>query len=255
MVQTPIPPLDYAGAILQWTILGNLSTNGQGYALNADYENEMPMVIAYAEGRCYRELTLLGTRAQDSSLSFTGNTRSLNLQSATQIILVPEGLAVITPVGSIPALGTRTQFVAASLDVIDSIWQTESQTVDPLTYQGDLYWAMKDPYTIVTAPTMDDTYPAEVTGLFQPAPLSVTNTTTYLSLTYPDVFIAAGMIYVSAMVRNFGAQADKPQMAVTWEDQFKLLALSAMLQEQRLRGAGAGWSPNNPTPIATPPRR
>ena len=96
--------------------------------LPADFQTMMPRFVEYGEGRIYRDCVFLATRTQDSSLSFTGNTRSLNLNNMTTVVIVPEGLAAILPQSDQPAAGTRWQFQKASLDVIDSVWPDESTT-------------------------------------------------------------------------------------------------------------------------------
>jgi hypothetical protein len=225
--------------------------------LPIDFQTMMPRFVEGGECLIYRDLVLLATRAQDASLTFTGATRSLNLSAASVIIIVPEGLSLIYPAGATPSAGTRIQFDAASLDTIDSIWQQESVTVNPTSNYADSmgrYWAMRDNQTMVVAPTPDSTYAAEITGLFQPAPISATNPTTYVSLTYPDLLLAACMITVAGYLRDYGQQADDPKLAQSWQQQYDMRKANAMTQEQRLRSQGAGWSPNLPTPLAQPPR-
>lgn len=246
--------MDYTDITQAWTILASQASASSGYQLPTDFSNILPDAIAYAEGRIYREMTFLATRAQDSSLTFSGNTRSLDLTAMTTIIVVPEGLSIITPKGAIPAAGRRVPVLEASLDWIDIMWPVESDTADPLTKLDEWCWAMKDATTIVVGPTPNDTFGAEITGLFQPTPLSTTNPTTYLTLVYPAFFICAGMIFITGYMRNFGAQADNPQMANSWETQYQKLAVSTRLEEERRRGQGTGWSNQQATPLATPAR-
>lgn len=246
--------MDYSDIVQTWVILASQAAAASGYVPPTDFTNILPSAISYAEGRIYREMTFLATRAQDASLTFSGNTRSLNLTGMTTIIVVPEGLSIITPISTIPASGRRVPVLEASLDWIDLMWPVEGDTADPLTKLTGWCWAMKDADTIVVAPTPDDTFTAEITGLFQPLAMSATNTSTYLSLVYPALLIAAGMIYITGYMRNFGAQQDNPAMAASWETQYGKLAMSARLEEERRRGQGVGWSQNAPTPLATPPR-
>lgn len=246
----------YADMIQSLTILARQAASTTNYVPSSpDFMNIIPNAIDYAEDRIYREMTFLATRAQDSSLTFSGNSRSLNLSQATTVIIVPEGLSIITPVGAIPALGTRLPFLQTSLDVIDMTWPTESLTVDPSTVQMvERRWALLDAFTVVVCPTPNLAYGVEITGLFRPLEISAANPTTYISTWYPDLMIAACMIFISGYMRNFGAQADNPQMATSWEAQYKTLSASAGLEEQRRRGQGQGWSNNAPTPLATPAR-
>lgn len=229
-------------------ILTSRASAANGYVAPTDFVNILPRAIEYAENRINREIVFLADRAQNTSLAFTGTTRELDLSTASVVISVPEGLAAVT------AGGVRIPFYEASLDVIDLFFPNPALAVDIATYVGDLYWAMKDATTIVVGPTPNAALTAEVTGIFVPARLSSTNPNTYISDQYPDLMEAASMIYLSGYVRNFGAQADTPKMAQSWEEQYKQLAASATTEEQRRRGQGAGWTNQMPTPIAQPQR-
>lgn len=231
-------------------ILTSRASAANNYAPPTDFVNILPRALEYGQNRIFREMTFLATRAEDSSLTFSGNTRSLTLSAATTIILVPEGLSILTPIGAVPPLGRRVGTTQGSLDLIDVFFPDESQTADPTNKSILFYWAMKDADTIVVGPTPNDTFGAAITGLFQPAGISATNQTTYVSLVYPELLEAACMIYLSGYLRNFGAQSDTPQMAQSWETQYKTLAADARAEEERRRGAGQGWSQNTPTPLA-----
>lgn len=246
--------MNYTAYVQQLSILAEQAI-APAYSLTdvPDFSNTIPSVINYAEGRIYRECVFLATRTQDHSLNFTAGNRSLSFASISPSIIVPEGLAMITPVSTAPAAGVRQPFDIASLDLIDIYWPQESITVDPSTVSYR-YWALKDATTIIVGPTPDKNYTAEITGLFQPVPLSQANSSTYLSATYPDLFLAASMIFLSAFLRDFGAQSDDPQSAQSWETQYGKLVGSVGLEEQRRRSQGNGWSPNTSTPLAKPPR-
>ena len=108
---------------------------------------------------------------------------------------------------------------------------------------------------LVFSPTTDKAYTAIIFGTFQVTPLSSGNPSTYLSNIYPDLLQAACMVFLTgALTRNFGAQADDPKMAVAWEEQYKSLLEGAVLQEQRRRMQGVGWSQYAPAPVAKPDR-
>lgn len=248
----------YGNFVEQITILAEASTADVDYSLaNApDFENLIPAFIAYAEGRIYRDCVFLATRTQNYSLKMTAGSRTLAFAAITPTLINPEGFALITPVTATnPQNGTRNAFDEAALDVIDNIWPQESVTMNPSALQpGQGKWAMKDNQTIVVAPTPDDIYTAEITGLFQPAPLSATNTDTYVTNVYPDLMLAAGMISVSGFLRDYGAQSEDPKTGNSWETQYQVLLKGVAPEEQRRRGEGTGWSQNTATPMATPAR-
>lgn len=244
---------DYTQLVQTLSLLATQASTASGFVLPADFLVILPNAIAFADNRMYREFTFLAARTQDASLTFSGTTRSLSLQNMTTIVIVPEGLSLIAPVGAIPALGIRYPFEAAELGVIDIFWPQESLAIDPRT-TSNRYWALRDQQTMVVGPTPDAAYSAEITGLFQPAPISATNPTTYLYTVYPTAYQAACMIYITGWMRNFGAQSDNPKIAVSWEDIYTKEAASIKAEEDRRRIAGTGWSPYLPTPLATPPR-
>jgi len=58
-----------------------------------------------------------------------------------------------------------------------------------------------------------------------------------LSVYYPELLIAACMVYGSGYQRDFGAQADDPAKAVSWEAQYAALRQGVMEQVARMAGA------------------
>jgi hypothetical protein len=103
---------------------------------------------------------------------------------------------------------------------------------------------MRDAFVMVISPTPDNAYTAEITGLFQPTPISEENPTTYLSTYYPDLLEVAILIFLAgALQRNFGAQSDDPRQAQAWEGQYQILVAGAKSEEMRRRGL----SPDMPT--------
>lgn len=233
--------MSYTYATLQdATLQALVKAQPPTYTPPADFATLFPRAIEYAEGRIYRDLVLLATRTQNTTLATTAGSRVLDLSVMTPLpVIVPEGLALIVPTStSNPALGTRVPYDMASLDMIDLVWPTEATTLTPsITDWMPRLWAMRDNATIVYCPTADAVYTAEITGLFQPAPLSVSNTTTYLSLTYPDLMFIATMIFlVGPLLHNWGAQSGDPGQAVSYEQQYGVLKASAEYEEKRRRG-------------------
>lgn len=212
---------------------------------STDFTNILPAAIQDAEGRIYREMDFLATRTTDSSTTFTPGSRELLLPAS---ILVVQGVAAITPAGVVPALGQRNTLEPVSLDFIDVTWPNEALTDIPL------YVAMKDAATIIVAPTPAAAYKADITGIFRPAPISISNPTTYISATYGDLMVAATMIFLAGWQRDFGGQADDPKLAMSWEGHYQSLKTSVYEEEQRRKFSSTGWSPFSQTPLAMPPR-
>ena len=107
---------------------------------------------------------------------------------------------------------------------------------------------------MIVGPTPNSGYTVRLTGTVRSAPLSATNTTTFISTYLPDLFIFASMIYISAYQRNFGRLNDDPAMAQTYESQYQALKASALIEENRKKFEAAAWTSYSPAPAASPTR-
>ncbi len=205
---------------------------------NADFLSNLPSAIDYAEQRLYRELNLLGTIVRDSSANASANNRDFTLPTSLGRFVVVNGINIVTPAGSTVSNGTRKGLVQTSRDYIDFTWP--SNTAASSTTTPD-YFAMITDQTVIFGSPPGDTFNVEIVGTIRPTPLSVSNTSTYLSLYLPDLFLAASMIFVEGYKNNFGAQADNPQAAQSWENQYDLLFKSANTEETRKRWGMGKW--------------
>lgn len=202
-------------------------------------------IIDDAEQRIYRELDLLTTIIRDSSSTLTANSRNFTFP---QHFVVSESINVYTPSGTTTS---RKQLVPVTREWMDAVWGNEISTATPSVPQ---YYAMITDQTIIVGPPPDAGYTMEVVGTIRPTPLSSTNTTTYLTLYLPDLFLAASMVFGSAYQLNFNTMGDNPQQASGWEDHYQKLLASANIEENRKKYAAQAWTPKQPTPVATPPR-
>jgi hypothetical protein len=231
------------GEIQQFCYIA-LSQGQSPYAVQPpDFAAQFPLASSYAEGRMYRDLVLLATRTQDTSLVTAAGSRTLNLLTmAPNVVVVPEGFGLIYPAGATSqALGTVIPFDKASLDVIDEVWPAQSVTMDPSAADWiGRYWAMQDDRTLVFAPTVSGAYTPVITGLYVPSPMSATNETTYLTTNYPEALEALCMVFLSGgLQRNFAAMSDDPKAAISWEAQYQALLPGMRDQEARIRGLKA----------------
>lgn len=213
---------------------------------DADFVAILPSIIDYAEQRIYRELDPLATVVRDSTGSFSVNNRNFTLPTGTGVFVVVESINVITPAGTAADSGTRKPLVETSLDYLDFAWPSSTGATVPISY------AMVTQATIAVGPWPDAAYVVEVVGTQRPIPLSATNTSTFLSTSLPDLFIAASMVFGSGYMRNFGSQADDPKMAQSWETQYQTLKGSALVEELRKKGQSVGWTTQSPSPLASP---
>lgn len=229
--------------------VGDLTTLMITTTADTNFTTILPEIIAYAENRIYRELDLLATVVRDSSGSLTVGTRTFTLPQSLGYFDVIQGVNVITPLAAASAdAGTRHPLTPISRFVIDAIWPSTTGATVPTVF------APLTDQIILVGPSPDAAYKVEVVGKITPTPLSVSNTTTYLTARLPDLFLAASMVFASGYQKNFGSQADDPKMAVSWETQYLKLFDSANAEDERRAFAASNWSSVPPSPIAQPPR-
>lgn len=214
-------------------------------ATDADFQEIIPAIINYAEMRIYRELDLISTVTRDTSVSAVDSNPNVTFPDT---FIVVQGVNVLTPVATDPAIAARNPLVPTSKEVIYNCWGDPNITGQPTMY------AMIDQWTALLGPSPDDDYTLEVYGTIRPAPLSVSNPTTFLTTYLYDLFLAASMVFVSGYMRNFGTQSSDPTMGMSWEEQYGKLFSSANVEELRKKSWSVSWTPYSPTPLAQPPR-
>lgn len=211
------------------------------------YLTILPQMITYAENRMYRDLDFLFTSIATTAYGLTAGSRQIAVPSGT--FVVPEQINVLIG-SSNPDLATRQPLLPTTKEFLDAVYGSGA-----VSNRGvPKYFCPFDDYTFLVGPYPDQSYTCEIVGTYRPDSLSATNTTTFISLFLPDLFIMASMIYISAYQRNFGRANDDPQMAVTYESQYKTLLQSAMMEENRKKFEAAAWSSQSPSPVATPTR-
>jgi hypothetical protein len=219
---------------------------------DTNFNNILPRIIDAAEQRIYRELDFLYDRTTDSSTMLTANSRSATLPTAN-IFVVVQKINVITPAGAAPAAGTRVPLEFLSKDALDIIWPIEQGGSANTVPQ---YYNLLNTTTLLVAPTPDQNYTLEYTGITRPAAMSSTNTTTYLGTTYPDLFLNACLVFGMLYQKD----ADLPQGAppgadvTKWENEYQKAKTSVLEEIQRQKGQSTNWSPYQQTPLSTPSR-
>lgn len=233
---------------------------------NAEFQIILPQMITYAENRMYRDLDFLFTSTSLHGTSFVltpGNRNlsfninlSANNDSAEGTFVVSEQINLLTDANGNAASTTnpdswvRTPLLPTTKEFLDAVYGS-SLTANRGKPQ---YFVPFNETLFYVGPVPDQAYPVEVVGTYRPNSLSATNTTTFISLYLPDVFIMASMIYVSGYQRNFGRANDDPQMAVSYESQYKALLTGAAVEEARKKFEASGWSSQAPSPVASPSR-
>lgn len=227
---------------------------------NSDFVTILPSAITYAENRIYRELDLISEDVRDSSATTSQNVRNFTVPNTIGNFQVINQINIITPAGSAPEDGTRNPCTPVSLPVLDSIWPGSAGAAVPNQFayisqasqSNQPNWS--DQANIVFGPWPNDAYTVEVVGKIIPVPLSVSQTTTFLTLYYWDLFVAASMVFMSGYLKNYGASSDDVRSAISWESQYQALKESASGWEARKRFAGASWTSKQVEPGAQPQR-
>jgi hypothetical protein len=218
---------------------------------DANFIAAIPNIIDDAEQRMYRDLDLQNTVYRDSSVALVAGNRNFTEATSTANgpFLVTQQFNAITPAGTTnPELGTRNPLTPCSKEMLDVLFPSSIGSGVPQ------YFAPINQNSFIVGPWPDQNYTIEVVGTQRPAPLSATNTTTLLSLYFPDLFLDAGLSIGAGYLKDYGAQTDDPQSGMSWESRYQKNLVSAQTEEARKRFTSAGWSSASPAPLATPPR-
>jgi hypothetical protein len=93
----------------------------------------------------------------------------------------------------------------------------------------------------------------EIVGTVRPAPLSATNTTTFISTNLPDLLLSAAMVEATGWMKNYGAQADDPKMGLSWEARYQAAVGPAVAEEARKKFQSGSWTAKS-RPLSQPER-
>ncbi len=194
---------------------------------DANFLAAFPQLVDDAEQRIYRELDLL-TSIVTANGTATANSRTFTLPTSGGSGTIH--FLVVDAVNVIDASGTRHTVRPATREGIDFLYPAETAPTAPC-YPKEFCRA--DDTTLRYGPAPDFAYTVEVIGTIRPAPLSATNTSTYLSNYLSDLLFAGVMVAATGYQKNWSAQADDPKMAISWEDQFQKRLASARQEEMR----------------------
>lgn len=233
------------------TYITALTTLMPTQSTDPNFVNILPDCIDYAELRIQRDLNLLQTQARMTG-SLTAGNRNFTLpgsSSTTASFVVTNGFNIITPSSATdPELGTRNPVTLVSRDVLDNAWPSSTGSTVPQMA------AMITQFTAIFGPWPDAAYTVEAIGTQRLPSLTSSNTTTFISTYLPDIFIQASMVWMSSYMKNFGAGADDPKMAQSYESQYQALLSSAATEEARKMFMGSAWTPLTQSAQAQPPR-
>lgn len=229
---------------------------------DANFTRILPSMFLYAEGRIFGDLSLIITTVTQQAPLIALN-RELVLPSS---VIILEHINICSPVGAITNASKRTTLERVSPAALDMFWPQASfrpgvpqkyaiigsvqLVVPPPTVPGPQVLA----HVVRFMPTPDKAYMAELIGMIRPETLSPTNKQTILTIRYPELYLAACMVFGSGYQRDFGAQADDPARAQSWNGQYQALLDGARLEQARMRGEGPGFTAQPPAQIAQQPR-
>lgn len=147
-----------------------------------------------------------------------------------------------------PIIGGRKQppLEVVSRDALDMFWP------DDIAIAADVYpqqWTPNDQSTVLVGPAPYTDLPFEVLGTMRIPQLSSTNYTNFLTQQFPDLYVAASLVFFFGYQRDFGQQADDPKTAQSWENQYQKLLGSAEVEEVRKTFANMFPSPSNPSTL------
>lgn len=246
--------INYNTYISQIAGLTNITSNTLVSGDN-NFAGSAAGMIDYAEQRLYRETDFLATYVTDTSTNVQANQRVFNYPTSIGTFLVIDQINIIvssaggTSSTALSSNGIRVPLQIASKAFIDLVYPSNATSIGV-----PAYFSPDSNTRCLLGPVPDQSYNIEIVGTQRPVPLSSGNSSTFLTQTLPDLFIAASMVYMSGYMRNFGSQSDDPQMAQSWEAQYGKLFASANMEEIRKRYASQAWQDQNQNSIATPPR-
>lgn len=228
------------------SFVAQLALEAQFNATDPNFLANLPSCIDYATNRITRELNLLSTITQNSTLVTSVGSRVVNLATLNPVFNTLQDINVITPAGTTnPDLGGRVTLTIQSRAFMNAVYGTAPAAGG--TAATPQYFAMVTDQIIQVGPYPDAAYTLEIIGTVRPTPLSPTNATNWIGTYLSDLFLAAAMIQMAGFMRSFGQQADDPKLAVSWEEQYKTLRDSAGVEDAMRKYFSTGWTAQLPS--------
>jgi hypothetical protein len=197
---------------------------------------QTPILIDYAEQRCFKDLDLLAWKITDASAMFVIGNRVFALPTTVGTFRRVDQINVLTPLSS----NSRQTLIPMSRSYVDTVW-SGTATALPQVY------AVRDAANVIVGPTPDQAYNVEVVGTQTPVSLSAANPTTFLTNVLSDLFFSATMVRAAMFMRDDG-------LRTLWETTYMAQLKSADMEEASRKYRSQGWTAQPPTPVTQPPR-
>lgn len=220
--------------------------------LNVEFQQILPSMLEYSSNRIQNDLDLIAS-VSTATAAMVAGTRQVTIpdDAGSLQINIINSVNLITPAATLPDAGTRNALQRVSVEALNYMWPSG---LTPDRGQPVNYAVLNDQIALF-GPFPDAAYKAEFVGVVRLAPISVSNTTTWITDNLPELFIAASMVYGTGWQRDFGAQTSDPQAGMSWEQTYQNLLQSAGVQEFRKFSRSSAWQPVSPSPLANPPRQ
>jgi hypothetical protein len=209
---------------------------------DAKFTAQWPAMLLDAETRLLRDLDPLVAR------KYLQTTFSL-VPAVLGRLGTPPELLVVRELGFFTPAGTTTKYNPIDRKTegfIKDYWLDRSITGLPK------FFCELAHNQVLVAPSPNAAYTVEIAGTYRVASLAVASPndgtqTTYLSTFHGDLLFAASMVQVAGFKKNYGAMADDPASAMSWEAIYQRLLPGAQMEEGRRKsGSYADESKTQP---------
>lgn len=217
-----------------------------------EFDTMIPSAIDYTENRLQRDLDFIATSATRTG-TMTANQRSQALPTAPSAGMA--GAFIVASQIRLIIGGVRQQpLEPVTRPFLDYAWPSEASITDSSgNAVAPVQWCPNDQANVLIGPAPSTAYSFEIVGTQRFVQMSSTNTSNFLSLMVPDLYIALSAVYYFGYQRDFGAQADDSGTAQSWETQYGKLLQSAQVEEARKNYMDMSPSPSNPTGLTAQP--
>lgn len=235
--------MDYSGfitticAVLEYQVVDAASATPTGTV----FDQIIPSMLDYTENRLQRDLDFIATTYTDPNGLTTANQRLAALPTTGGTYIVSQQIRLI--IG-----GVRQQPLEwVSRAFLDFAWPSDVSITDANGVPvNPVQVAMNDQDSVLFGPAPPAGLAFEAVGTIRFEQLSSTNPQNFLTTTVPDLYVAAALVWAFGYQKDFGAQADNPQTAQSWEAQYQALLKGAQVEEIRKQFSDMSPSPSSP---------